>query len=222
MASIAGSNRQRHSPLHIPIAEGNGDILLFVHLSGPAAGRKAASRPNAPPSAGSRPPTEARAVHAMPPWCSLDIPRYNKKQRGSQAPGTAGGMVPPTACPHAVRGACEPGPQNPNVLYSCQRFTAFLRRPAVKGRAGESTALGGWGVGLAIHRATSGSLGAETALGAAGQADSSALAVDSPGPVGRGGPRNPPIFFVCPPGRTFEVGGAAGSARRQTVAAATW
>ena len=40
------------------------------------------------------------------------MPRRTKasNRRGSQAPGTAGGMVPPRGCPHAVRGASEPRP----------------------------------------------------------------------------------------------------------------
>jgi len=48
---------------------------------------------------------------------------------------------------------------------------------------------------------------------AAGQADSSALAVDSPGPLGRGGPRHPPPSFSC-----VRLGGRLGAGAGPTRA----
>jgi len=50
-----------------------------------------------------------------------------------------------------------------SVLYSCQRFEAFLGRPATRGRAsGRERPFDGGAAGQAIHRAGSGGRGAET------------------------------------------------------------
>jgi len=129
------------------------------------------------------------------------------------AAGAQGGLQaqtrrrPPCPCRPRRLGPCVPCRQGTfsaypvqqkksNVLYSCQRFrtqAAGCRLQAV-GTAKEGAG-GGEGAG-----------GRERPFDrrAAGQADSSALAVDSPGPLGRGSPRHAPIFRVCPPWRTCE------------------
>jgi len=66
-----------------------GDILLFLRLSGPAAGRKRPARPNPPPSAGPGPPAEARAGRAMPPRYTGHITRYNRKKPTSYTAANA-------------------------------------------------------------------------------------------------------------------------------------
>jgi len=57
--------------------------------------------------------------------------------RGSQAPGTAGGMVPPRGCPHAVRGACEPRPSSGQASQiECRRLAvAFVPHRCVSWRS---------------------------------------------------------------------------------------
>jgi len=47
---------------------------------------------------------------------------------------------------------CQVQQEKSNVLYSGQRFKAFLGRPAVKGRAGESTRVTGGRRVRPIHR----------------------------------------------------------------------
>jgi hypothetical protein len=62
----------------------------------------------------------------------------NRFGRGSQAPGTGGGMAPPRGCPHAVRGACEPRPDfviKKQLILLHLRFSAFPAASAARGRA---------------------------------------------------------------------------------------
>jgi len=71
-----------------------------------AAPRRHCLRPAArPPPACLAPPRASSRRRSCP---ASDTLLVSGAQRGSQAPGTAGGMAPRRACPHAVRGACEP------------------------------------------------------------------------------------------------------------------